>query len=162
MNANYFFSRFFSASNFVFREIKQEDIEKYLESLFIVYIQPSKNVSYREFNGFGQAKFPDGGSILGSSQFSILPQLPQKMMLGLKVVKIDSKISNLRESVTYSVDHKKYLFTFSYCFSPDLTRPGLPINIYNILKRQVEHSQKVNKLQVYEYQPQCLMTQVFS
>jgi len=42
----------------------------------------------------GQAKFSDGGSVLGSSQFSILPQLPQKMMLGLKGVKIDSKISS--------------------------------------------------------------------
>jgi len=44
---------------------------------------------YRAFHGFGQAKFPDGGSVLGSSQFSILPQLPQKTMLGLKGIKID-------------------------------------------------------------------------
>jgi len=50
---------------------------------------------YRAFHQFGQAKFPDGGSILGSRQFSILPQQPLKMMLGLKVVKIDWKISNL-------------------------------------------------------------------
>jgi len=49
---------------------------------------------YRAFHRFGEAKFPDGGSVLGSSQFSVLPQLPPKMMLGLKVVKIDSKISN--------------------------------------------------------------------
>jgi len=50
---------------------------------------------YRAFHRFGQAKFPDGGSVLGSNQFSILPpQLPLKMMLRLKVVKIDSKISN--------------------------------------------------------------------
>jgi len=47
------------------------------------------------FLRFGQAKFPDGGSVLGSSQFSVLPQLPPKMMLALKEVKIDSKISNL-------------------------------------------------------------------
>jgi len=54
-----------------------------------------KNVgNYRAFHRFGQAKFPDGGSVLGSSQFSILPQLPLKNVLGLKVVKIDSKISN--------------------------------------------------------------------
>jgi len=33
---------------------------------------------YREFHRLGQAKFPNGGSILGLSQFSILPQLPQK------------------------------------------------------------------------------------
>ncbi len=37
-----------------------------------------KNVYHRSalsraFHGFGQAKFPDGGSILGSSQFSVLP-----------------------------------------------------------------------------------------
>jgi len=41
---------------------------------------------------FWQAKFAYGGSILGSSQFTLLPQLPQKMMLDLKVVKIDTKI----------------------------------------------------------------------
>ncbi len=29
---------------------------------------------YRVFHGFMQAKFPDGGSILVSRQFSILPQ----------------------------------------------------------------------------------------
>jgi len=46
------------------------------------------------FHGFGQAKFAYGGSILGLRQFTLLPQLPLKMMLGLKVVKIDSKIIN--------------------------------------------------------------------
>jgi hypothetical protein len=50
---------------------------------------------YRAFHRFGQAKFPDGGSFLGSSQFLLLPQLPLKTTLGLKVVKIDSKINNL-------------------------------------------------------------------
>jgi len=49
---------------------------------------------YRAFHRFGQAKFPNGGSALGSSQFSILPQLHQKMMLASKGIKIDSKISN--------------------------------------------------------------------
>ncbi len=44
---------------------------------------------YRAFNRFGKAKFPDGGLVLGSSQFSILPQLPLKTMLSLKMVKID-------------------------------------------------------------------------
>jgi hypothetical protein len=38
-----------------------------------------------------QAKFPKGGSILSSSQFSLLPQLSQKIALASKVVKIDSK-----------------------------------------------------------------------
>jgi hypothetical protein len=47
---------------------------------------------YRAFHGFGQAKFPDGGSVLGTSQFLMLHQLPPKMMLNLKVVKINPKI----------------------------------------------------------------------
>jgi len=42
--------------------------------------------------GFDQAKFADGGSIFVSSQFAQLPQLPLKMALDLKKVKIDSKI----------------------------------------------------------------------
>jgi len=36
---------------------------------------------YRALQGFGQAKFPDGGLALGSSQFSILPQLHEKLCL---------------------------------------------------------------------------------
>jgi len=47
---------------------------------------------YRAFHGFGQAKFADGGLILGLSQFAQLPQLPLKMMLDSKKIKIDSKI----------------------------------------------------------------------
>jgi len=42
---------------------------------------------YRAFHRFGQAKFHDGGLVLGS-------QLPPKTMLSLIEVKIDSKISN--------------------------------------------------------------------
>jgi len=41
------------------------------------------------FHGFGQAKFAYDGSILGSGQLTVLPQLPSKMMLGLKVFKLD-------------------------------------------------------------------------
>jgi len=48
----------------------------------------------KAYHGFGHAKFPDSGSVLGLSLFSILPHLPLKMMVGLKVVKINSKISN--------------------------------------------------------------------
>jgi hypothetical protein len=44
------------------------------------------------FHGFGLAKFADGGSILGLSQFSMLPQLPLKMMLDLKAFKINPKV----------------------------------------------------------------------
>jgi len=44
------------------------------------------------FHGFGQAKFAYGGSILGLSQFTLVPQVPLKMVLDLKMVKNDSKI----------------------------------------------------------------------
>ncbi len=53
-----------------------------------------KEFSYRVFHRFGQAKFPDGVSVLDSSQFSILPQLPRKTMLGLKVVKNQNRLKN--------------------------------------------------------------------
>jgi hypothetical protein len=43
----------------------------------------------REFRGIGQANFLDGGSVSGSSQFSKLHQLPLKILLYSKVVKID-------------------------------------------------------------------------
>ncbi len=44
------------------------------------------------FQGFSKDKSANGGSILSSSQFLILPQLPQKIKLASKVVKVDSKI----------------------------------------------------------------------
>ncbi len=47
---------------------------------------------YSVFQGFSKAKSANGGSILSSSQFLILPQLPQKIKLTSKVVKVDSKI----------------------------------------------------------------------
>jgi len=46
----------------------------------------------RAFHKFGQAKFVHAGLILGSSQFTILPQLPLKTRVDLKMVKIDLKI----------------------------------------------------------------------
>ncbi len=52
----------------------------------------TKVMNYSVFQGFSLAKFAYGGSILSSSQFLILPQLPQKMKLTSKVVKIDPKI----------------------------------------------------------------------
>jgi hypothetical protein len=48
--------------------------------------------TYKAFHRFWQAKFPDGGSVLGLSQSSLLYELPLKMTLNSKVVKIDSKI----------------------------------------------------------------------
>jgi hypothetical protein len=50
------------------------------------------NLLYSVFQGFSEAKSANGGSILSSNQFLILPQLPQKMKLASKVVKVDSKI----------------------------------------------------------------------
>jgi hypothetical protein len=47
---------------------------------------------YNVFQGFSKAKSANGGSILRSSQFLILPQLPQKIKLASKMVKVDSKI----------------------------------------------------------------------
>jgi hypothetical protein len=47
------------------------------------------------FQGFGKAKSANGGSILGLSQFLILPQLPQKIKLASKVVKVNSKIPKI-------------------------------------------------------------------
>jgi hypothetical protein len=44
---------------------------------------------------FGLAKFAYGGLIFGSSQFTLLPQLPLKMTPNLKVAKINTKIINL-------------------------------------------------------------------
>jgi hypothetical protein len=49
-------------------------------------------ISYSVFQGFSKAKSANGGSILSSSHFLILPQLPQKIKLASKVVKVDSKI----------------------------------------------------------------------
>jgi len=48
-----------------------------------------KNENIQSFDGFGQAKFAHGGLILGSSQFTPLPQLLLKTMLGIKGVKIN-------------------------------------------------------------------------
>jgi len=59
---------------------------------FIIKDVFATNIWYRAFLEHGQAKFPDGGLILGSRQFTLLPQLPPKILLDLKVVKIDSKI----------------------------------------------------------------------
>jgi hypothetical protein len=44
---------------------------------------------YRAFHRFGHAKFNYSDLILGSSQYSLLPQLPQKMVLNLKKDKLD-------------------------------------------------------------------------
>jgi hypothetical protein len=44
------------------------------------------------FHRFRQAKFDYGGLVLSLSQYLLLPQLPQKVELTSKVVKVDSKV----------------------------------------------------------------------
>ncbi len=60
-----------------------------LPSSFFLFLSLS---FHSVFQGFRQAKSDNGGLILSLSQFLILPQLPQKMKLASKVVKVDSKI----------------------------------------------------------------------
>ncbi len=52
--------------------------------------------TYSVFQGFRQAKSANGASILSLSQFLILPQLPQKMKLASKVVKVVQSSRYLR------------------------------------------------------------------
>jgi hypothetical protein len=49
----------------------------------------------RAFHGFGLYKFPYGGLVLRSSQFSILSQLTPKILLDSKVATIDPKNNHL-------------------------------------------------------------------
>ncbi len=62
------------------------DILQYLWAQFIHLTS-----FYSVFHQFRQTKFAYGGLIFSSSQFLLLPQLPQKMELASKVVKVDSK-----------------------------------------------------------------------
>jgi len=64
-----------------------------LKLLFSGFIVSTLVVDYYiTFHRFFQATFVYGGSILGSSQFSLLSQLLLKTTLDLKVVKIDLKL----------------------------------------------------------------------
>jgi len=54
------------------------------------------------FHRFGKAKFPDGGLVLGSTQFSLLPQLPQKSN-----TKSDQKRN--KNNLCYSKSLKRYV-----------------------------------------------------
>ena len=62
----------------------------------------------QSFRGFRQTKFAYSSSILGSSLLTQLSKLPLKIMLNIKVVKIDSKI-------IISL-HKSKTVTHSVCF----------------------------------------------
>ena len=46
----------------------------------------------RDLDNLNLVKLRCGGLVLGSNQFLILPQVPQKRSLALKVVESDSKI----------------------------------------------------------------------
>jgi len=48
---------------------------------FLFWASRSMVFDYKAFHRLKQYKFPDGGSVLGSSQFSILPQLPPNILL---------------------------------------------------------------------------------
>jgi len=58
-------------------------------------VKDIKGLWYRVFHSFGQAKFDDGGLILGLRHLLLLSELPLKMTLNLNVVKINSKIHHL-------------------------------------------------------------------
>jgi len=66
--------------------------------VLVVYLNNNNNYNnynynnYRGFHGFEQAKISYGGLVLGLSQFLLLPQHSQEMMLASKVVKKDLKI----------------------------------------------------------------------
>ncbi len=64
------------------------------------------------FQGFRQAKSANGGSNLSSSQFLILPQLPQKMKLASKLVKVDSKIIISLPKILIPETHCRSCFVF--------------------------------------------------
>jgi len=69
--------------------------EQNTDTVILILKNCKENIAtHAVFHILGEAKFAYGGEILGSSQFTLLPDLPLKMMLGLKVVKIDSKLSN--------------------------------------------------------------------
>ncbi len=61
---------------------------------------------HRAFHRFEQAKFAYGGSVLGLSQFTLLPQMPLKMISKLKSIlnQLEIIISlHKSKSVTFSV-----------------------------------------------------------
>jgi hypothetical protein len=60
-----------------------------LEHIFASLKRIRLNKLWLQYTYYLQAKFAYGGSILGLSQFSPLPQLPQKLKLTSKVIKKD-------------------------------------------------------------------------
>ena len=60
------------------RKLEIGDIQK------LVILRTKVNLFFNAFQRFGQVKFAYGASVLGLSQFLLLPQLPYKMMLNFK------------------------------------------------------------------------------
>jgi len=56
------------------------------------FISMNEHRFIERFTDLGKLNLAYCGSMLGLSQFALLPQLPLKTLLNLKVVKIDSKI----------------------------------------------------------------------
>ena len=58
----------------------------------VVYFELKFTVCIKDLDMLNLVKNRNGVEVLGSSQFSLLPHLPQVTMLASKVVKNDSKI----------------------------------------------------------------------
>ncbi len=58
-------------------------------------IDSTGKLATEHFTDLVKTEFSDGGLVLGSSKFSILPQLPSKIMLNSKVVQNQPKNNNL-------------------------------------------------------------------
>ena len=78
------------AKEYMFSPKRSLRFEKYI--VLLVSVMTTFNLIYRAFHRFGQAKIAYGGLVLGLSQFSILPQLPPKIMPNSNLVKFDPKI----------------------------------------------------------------------
>jgi hypothetical protein len=87
------------------------------------------------FHGFGQAKCAYSGSILGSSQFTLLPQLPQKNNVQFKSGKNWLKIiMSLHKSKAMTNSVENFIVT------------AKPMNIRNAKKRFTSTSNKSIKI----------------
>jgi hypothetical protein len=90
-------------------------------------------VPYSVFQGSA-----NGGLILSSSYFLILPQLPQKMKLTLKVVKVDSKIiislpKSLKLAVCNEIQLNKEKANEIFLHRKDFKRTGDTSESYSIV-----------------------------
>ena len=81
----------------------------------------SYTVRFKDLDKLNLVKICNGGKVLGSSQFLILPQLPQKTMLASKEVKNNSKIVILLH-LSKSVTHSVLLFCWVGLTQPEFTK----------------------------------------